>query len=83
MKKSHFIYVDLVHPCRELSPDITNDSESCLEITETKSLAPTVGTMKRVSLASRYQSSSPPDLLPRPPKLIKVTFNDPIKGNYI
>jgi len=65
-------FKDLVHPCRELSPDITNDSESCLEITETKSLAPTVGTMKRVSLASRYQSSSPPDLLPRPPKLIKA-----------
>ena len=67
-------YLDLVHPCRESSPDITNDSESCLEITETKSLAPTVGTMKRVCLASRFQSSSPPALLPRPPKLIKVIF---------
>ena len=74
VKKYFTFYLDLVYPCRESSPDITNDSESCLEITETKSLAPTVGTMKRVCLASRFQSSSPPALLPRPPKLIKVIF---------
>jgi hypothetical protein len=59
-------YKDLVHPCRDMSPDIVNDEDSCLEITESKSLADSINNF--------YASAA---LLPRPPKLIKAGLLNP------